>query len=499
MDNGKALRYPDNKNSINPHEGAAGEIKAHNANPRLYTLRVDLMGAPIARKLLRGEISRIIQIRGDQSLDALHMAIFDAFDRTEERLYEFNTGKDAFDRSGWRYTPHDRYDISGREELGAADSASVRIDSLALSEGQIFHYIFDFGDYWEHQITVVAIDRAPVEGEFPRVVEKIGESPAQYPDRDADEAEGPVVAEAMMEYMQALWRDRVEEKSLPRNSRLHPALNKLPSQWLEAICKQVKLPAFHRAKERAKALAEHLPLEESLEAIWSQLPEPSRRMLKWIVVNEEGRTSIGELAERFEPEADRSWYWNEGDVPTTPLGLLRLHGVVFVGMTKIGDQREKSAVVPIELREGLRLLAEAPGSFENAPPMPPPKEGVLSSVGREDIEQYLREILMGEPQAEPAKEPEEVAELDDFLMRYPLSRLTEWMYCDVVEKISAAPFDHDMSAVHELLSRMVSGGRAKTRLMAYRLGLTAIGRRFAEPALNDDSEMVSSWAKEVLE
>ena len=130
--------------------------------------------------------------------------------------------------------------------------------------------------------------------------------------------------------------------------------------------------------------------------------------------------------------------------------------------------------------------------------MPPPKEGGLSSLGRGEIEEYLREILLGDSQADPQREPRQKGELEDFLSRYPFSQLTEWMYCDVVAKIGSDPVGQDMDSVYELLHRMVDGGRPETRLLAYKLGLKAIGRRFAEPALKDASEMVRDWAQETL-
>ena len=37
-------------------------------------------------------ISRTLEIRGDQTLEELHRAIFKAFDRTEEHMYEFQVG-----------------------------------------------------------------------------------------------------------------------------------------------------------------------------------------------------------------------------------------------------------------------------------------------------------------------------------------------------------------------------------------------------------------------
>ena len=62
---------------------------------RLYTLEVFIISGPITEKFAKKNpvISRTIQIRGDQTLEDLHHAIFDAFGRWEEHLYEFQFGK----------------------------------------------------------------------------------------------------------------------------------------------------------------------------------------------------------------------------------------------------------------------------------------------------------------------------------------------------------------------------------------------------------------------
>ena len=55
----------------------------------LYVLSVFLMGGPTSEKFDNKVINRVIEIRGDQTLEDLHQAIFEAFDREEEHLYEF--------------------------------------------------------------------------------------------------------------------------------------------------------------------------------------------------------------------------------------------------------------------------------------------------------------------------------------------------------------------------------------------------------------------------
>jgi len=61
---------------------------------RLFTLEIALIGGPVAEEFADENpvVSRTIEIRGDQMLEDLHYAIFDAFDREDEHLYEFQVG-----------------------------------------------------------------------------------------------------------------------------------------------------------------------------------------------------------------------------------------------------------------------------------------------------------------------------------------------------------------------------------------------------------------------
>ena len=71
------------KSSVRLHE------PTDQGNVRLYTLEVFLLSGPITEKFAKEnpEISRTIQIRGDQTLEDLHHALFDAFDRSDEHMY----------------------------------------------------------------------------------------------------------------------------------------------------------------------------------------------------------------------------------------------------------------------------------------------------------------------------------------------------------------------------------------------------------------------------
>jgi hypothetical protein len=140
----------------------------------LYVFSVYLVGGPISKKFANKVVSRTFEIRGDQTLEQFHEAIFDAFDREEEHLYEFQFGKRPYDPNGPNYgSPMGGMDNSG-------DASVTSIDDLKLNKDRVFGYIFDFGDDWMHQIQVERIEKAIPTVTYPRLIKRVGKSPPQY-------------------------------------------------------------------------------------------------------------------------------------------------------------------------------------------------------------------------------------------------------------------------------------------------------------------------------
>jgi hypothetical protein len=153
------------------------------ASPQLYTLNVFLTGGPMDESFEGEVISRKVQLLGGQTLHDLHQIIFDAFEREEEHLYEFNLGAGPRDRSQ-AYLYKGEWSEDDEEE---GDPESATLDALDLTVGRRFGYVFDMGDYWEHIIEVVAVEEHPPSSIYPRIVETVGEAPPQYPDFDEEE------------------------------------------------------------------------------------------------------------------------------------------------------------------------------------------------------------------------------------------------------------------------------------------------------------------------
>ncbi len=147
----------------------------------LYVLEVNLLGGPVTDDFIDKNpvICRTIELKGSHTLADLHDAIFKAFDREEEHLYEFQVDGDRpNDPKAKLYglnLPNDGFD-----EMKWQDAAKASLASSGLSKDQILGYRFDFGDDWWHQINVIEVrDKAP-KGKYPKVTERIGDSPPQY-------------------------------------------------------------------------------------------------------------------------------------------------------------------------------------------------------------------------------------------------------------------------------------------------------------------------------
>ncbi|MFQ5899673.1 MAG: plasmid pRiA4b ORF-3 family protein [Candidatus Methylomirabilia bacterium] len=157
---------------------------------RLYTLEVFLISGPVTGSVARKNplVARTIQMRGDQTLVDLHHAIFEAFDREEEHMYEFQVGgKEPMDRQARRYVLPSAVDEPFSDRKPAGEVTRTTIGSLGLKVGDAYGYWFDFGDDWWHQINVVAVEEAAPRGRYPKVTKRVGESPPQYAGGDEEE------------------------------------------------------------------------------------------------------------------------------------------------------------------------------------------------------------------------------------------------------------------------------------------------------------------------
>jgi hypothetical protein len=150
----------------------------------IYTLEVLLRSGPVSDNFIKKNpvIFRTIEVRGDQTLEELHNAIFKAFNRFDDHLYEFQIGgKGPNDPKARRYS----FSSTDDEVMGGKLAGDVRetiMDGLKLKKDDLFGYWFDFGDDWWHQVNVIEIEQKTPKGKYPKITNRVGQSPPQYTD-----------------------------------------------------------------------------------------------------------------------------------------------------------------------------------------------------------------------------------------------------------------------------------------------------------------------------
>jgi hypothetical protein len=128
--------------------------------PGRYTFKVSLD---------RG-LWRRIAIDAQEPLDVLAGAILNAYAFDHDHLYEFRYRN----RFGADESAHHPYMDQGPW------TSDMRVGDVPLPVGQSMTYVFDFGDWWEFEVTLEEIEPAG-EGADPAVVDQAGEAPEQYP------------------------------------------------------------------------------------------------------------------------------------------------------------------------------------------------------------------------------------------------------------------------------------------------------------------------------
>ncbi len=117
-----------------------------------------------------GKMWRRIAMPADASLDDLLDWILEAVDFDHDHLYEF--------------TYRDRFGGRVRAVHPACDDGpwadQIAIGELPLEPGQSLNLVYDFGDSWKFAVKLECIE--PRLGKKPRILERQGKAPVQYPD-----------------------------------------------------------------------------------------------------------------------------------------------------------------------------------------------------------------------------------------------------------------------------------------------------------------------------
>lgn len=158
-------QHPDEYENMDDEEEAEEEYDFDEKNLRVLQLHVKLRGFRCSADVL---------VREDSTFEDLHDFLNPLFNRDDDHLYRFECDDGCT-------AVRDEEDIEGDEVLSSDSYIGHH-----LSTDSAAYYLFDYGDEWEHDITVKKILPLDSKVKYPKVLKITGEIPEQYPDWDED-------------------------------------------------------------------------------------------------------------------------------------------------------------------------------------------------------------------------------------------------------------------------------------------------------------------------
>jgi hypothetical protein len=110
------------------------------AQSHIYELRIALQG-------IHPPIWRLIQVPSTYALCYLHDVVQTAMGWTNSHLHQFEKGGQR-----WGVPEHD-----GEADVNLLDERRTKISALLKVQGDSVSYVYDFGDYWRHEVVLEKI------------------------------------------------------------------------------------------------------------------------------------------------------------------------------------------------------------------------------------------------------------------------------------------------------------------------------------------------------
>lgn len=155
----------------------------------------------------------------------------------------------------------------------------------------------------------------------------------------------------MMDMMTSSMSKDEDSKPITLNLTISAGLNKFKNTRINGVSKALGISTKDTKKEKMEQIISRLTTE--LDKVIEKLPSKSREALK-LVIDEGSWVKYNKLSNEYGEEND-SYFW-ETEPPTSTVGVLRVHGLLFVGKAGIGGRMYKVAVVPKDIRKGLEKL-----------------------------------------------------------------------------------------------------------------------------------------------
>ncbi|MDP3103385.1 MAG: hypothetical protein Q8M95_02115 [Candidatus Methanoperedens sp.] len=155
----------------------------------------------------------------------------------------------------------------------------------------------------------------------------------------------------MMDMMTSSMSKDEDSKPITLNITISAGLNKFRNSRINAVSKALGISTKDVKKDKIDQIISRLTTE--LDEVMKKLSPKSKEALK-LVMDEGGWVKYNKLSSEY-GEENNSYFW-ETEPPTSTVGVLRVHGLLFVGKAGIDGRMYKVAVVPKDIRKGLEEI-----------------------------------------------------------------------------------------------------------------------------------------------
>ncbi|MCJ7623632.1 MAG: hypothetical protein MUO76_09030 [Anaerolineaceae bacterium] len=163
------------------------------------------------------------------------------------------------------------------------------------------------------------------------------------------ESLGIMSPKSMMNYITGSMRKDQESKTISLNTTISAGLNKFPANLIDGVTKAHRISTKDKKKDKIIQIINRLTTR--LDEVIENLPPEPRGALK-LVIEAGGWVRYNQLSNKYGGEENDSYFWGS-EPPTSAIGILRSHALLFTGKAGIKGRMYKVAVVPIEVRKQL--------------------------------------------------------------------------------------------------------------------------------------------------
>jgi hypothetical protein len=157
---------------------------------------------------------------------------------------------------------------------------------------------------------------------------------------------GLIMPGLVTKWYEKKFKENAESIIISKSSSLQSILNKLPSEWINAMCSSFHIKSSGKKRDKVKKIVTVLLSSKQLQVVINTLPNDVLEALELVKQND-GVMKYSELVKKCGDD-DFGFLW-EKNPPKTPMGILRIHGLLIVGRMLKGERLYKTAIIPKEI------------------------------------------------------------------------------------------------------------------------------------------------------